>query len=72
VGNKEYIYNYMVNTLSTTFSTLSKQQTGNYLEQLFINYSNFNEFKVVLRDYLIMMTQFDPEAFEEQTKGDLN
>jgi len=51
--------------LSESFQTLSKNQTANYLQSLFKSCNEYNDFKKILRDYLIDLKSYDPEAIEE-------
>jgi len=72
ISNKEYIYQYMVDALSKSFNTLSKNQTAQYISNLFSVCNDFGQFRTVLRDYLINLSQYDPEAIEagDQAGGD--
>jgi len=66
ISNKELVYQYLVDELTKSFVTISKNQTSQYISQMFnVCFDNL-QFKSVLRDYLIQLSQYDPEALEEQ------
>ncbi len=46
IDNKEYVYAFMVEELAKSFPTLSKNQTSQYIAQLFNSSSNVGQFKV--------------------------
>lgn len=46
VNNKEYVYQYIVDELSKNFNTLSKNQTAQYIGQLFTASTDMGQFKV--------------------------
>jgi len=68
-SNKEYVYQFIVDLLANSFTTVPKQTTAAYVGNLFQTCGNIAEFKVVLRDYLINLTQFssDPDALDITT-----
>jgi len=65
LSNKELIFQYMVEELSKSFQTLSKAHTSQYIAQLFNMSSDAGQFKTALRDYLIKLSQYDPEGLDE-------
>jgi len=68
-SNKEFVYQFIVDLLSSSFTTVPKQTTAAYVGQLFQTSSNLQQFKIVLRDYLINLSQFsnDPDALDVTT-----
>ena len=46
VNNKDYVYQYIVDELSKNFNTLSKNQTAQYIGQLFTASTDPGQFKV--------------------------
>jgi len=61
-NNKEFVYEYIVEELSKNFQTLTKNQTSQYIAQLFNLSSDIEEFKIVLTDYLIRLSRYDLKA----------
>jgi exportin-1 len=69
--NKKNIINYLVNLLSKSFTNLNKIQIETFTLALFNKCYNINDFKVVIRDFLIQLKSFsgsNEELFEEEKK----
>jgi len=46
VSNKQYVFEFLLNALSTAFPNISRNKTGQCLENMFVKSSNLKEFKV--------------------------
>ena len=52
ITNKEFVYQYIVDQLSKNFTTLSKNQTGQYIAELFNVCTDINQFKVLITIFI--------------------
>jgi exportin-1 len=70
-SNKNFIIAYLVDLLSKSFTNLNKIQIETFTLALFNKCYNPNEFKAVIRDFLIQLKSFsgsNEELFEEEKK----
>jgi exportin-1 len=71
VTNKNYVLNLLFNLISNAFPHLNKIQIETFCLALFNKCYNYNDFKVVIRDFLTTLKSFSAnqdELFEEEKK----
>jgi exportin-1 len=71
ISNKDYVLNYLINFLSTSFGNLNKLQIETFSLALFNKCYNQHDFKTLIRDFLTTLKSFsgaNEELFEEEKK----
>ncbi|KRX01384.1 Armadillo-type fold [Pseudocohnilembus persalinus] len=61
LNNQQFIQQFLIQGLTSTFQTISKQQTEQFVYNIFQTCDNLQQFKVTLRDYLINLQSYSKD-----------
>ena len=60
--NQQYIREYLISALTTSFSNTSKTSVTSFVDSMFLNCSSWELFKTTVRDFLITMKEFAEDS----------
>ena len=60
--NKQYVREYLVTALSTSFPNISKTNVMGFVDAMFANCGSWEPFKTTVRDFLITMKEFAEDS----------
>lgn len=63
-SNKDFLQNFVANLLSNAFPNLQANQVTTFIRSLFESTEDINKFKLILRDFLIQLKEFQGDNAE--------